>query len=293
MEKKTIFTQIIILLIVMVCNTMSVWSVMTVRVDNAGSLSSVLSSGDEEVKITGVINGTDVKYLRQRIEDGTLSSMDLSEVKIVSGGESYDGTHYTSNDTIGDNMFSNFSQLKHVDLPTSVVYIASNAFSRSGLKKVVIPNSVREVGMDAFAYCKSLDTVLVGSKVKSLGQGVFYSSSVKVAYVLSTGIPQITYYLFSSKPDIIVYSEMENDYKDSSWSEFGTIKGGLEEFYSRDQDPATLLCAKFTAYFNDAACTDLKDEYKAMSDNALFMTMQNDELTDDLIAIALKIKNDD
>ena len=293
MEKNTIFTQIIILLIVMVCNTMSVWSVMTVRVDNAGSLSSVLSSGDEEVKITGVINGTDVKYLRQRIEDGTLSSMDLSEVKIVSGGESYDGTHYTSNDTIGDNMFSNFSQLKHVDLPTSVVYIASNAFSRSGLKKVVIPNSVREVGMDAFAYCKSLDTVLVGSKVKSLGQGVFYSSSVKVAYVLSTGIPQITYYLFSSKPDIIVYSEMENDYKDSSWSEFGTIKGGLEEFYSRDQDPATLLCAKFTAYFNNAACTDLKDEYKAMSDNALFMTMQNDELTDDLIAIALKIKNDD
>lgn len=293
MEKKTFFTLIIILLIVMVCNTMSVWSIITVRVDNAGSLSSVLSSGDDEVKITGVINGTDVKCLRQRIDEGTLSSLDLSEVKIVSGGESYDGTHYTSNDTIGANMFSNFSQLKHVDLPTSVVYIATNAFSRSGLKKVVIPNSVREVGMDAFAYCKSLDTVLIGSKVKSLGQGVFYSSSVKVAYVLSTGIPQITYYLFSSTPNIIVYSEMENDYKDSDWSEFGTIKGGLEEYYSREQDSATILRAKFAAYFNDAACTEMKDEYKAMNDNALFMRMQNDELTDDLIEIALKIKNDD
>lgn len=271
----------------------SLWAETVVDVQQPGTLSSLLTSMDKEVRLTGSINGSDIKYLREQIADGNISSLNLSDASIVSGGDAYDGTNRTANDTIGTGMFSEFSSLKYVDLPKSVVYIASNSFSQSGLKKVVIPDNVKEVGMDAFAYCYSLDTVVVGRKVKNLGQGVFYGSSVKVAYVMPMAIPQITYYLFSSDPEIMVYSEMEKDYGESDWSQFGTVKGGLEEYYTQVQDPATILRAKFGVYFKDDACTVLKDDYKAMSDSDLSAAMRNDEISDDLIAIAVKVKNED
>ena len=151
----------------------SLWAETVVDVQQPGTLSSLLTSMEKDVRLTGSINGSDIKYLREQIADGNISSLNLSDASIVSGGDAYDGTNRTANDTIGTGMFSEFSSLKYVDLPKSVVYIASNSFSRSGLKKVVIPDNVKEVGMDAFAYCYSLDTVVVGRKVKNLGQGVF------------------------------------------------------------------------------------------------------------------------
>lgn len=273
-----------------ICGISSLWAETVVDVQQAGSLSSLLTSMEKEVRLTGYINGSDVKYLREQINGGNITSLNLSDVSIVSGGDAYDGTNRTANDTIGTGMFSEFSSLKYVDLPKSVVYIASNSFSRSGLKKVVIPDNVKEVGMDAFAYCYSLDTVVVGRKVKNLGQGVFYGSSVKVAYVMPMAIPQITYYLFSSDPEIMVYSEMEKDYGESDWSQFGTVKGGLEEYYTQDIDPSITLRSLMNVYFADNACTELKSEYASMDDATLTQTMTSDGVTDDLINIALKVK---
>ena len=115
-------------------------------------------------------------------------------------------------------------------LPKSITRIESNAFARSGLKEIYIPESVTSIGGDAFAYCEQLTRVVIGSKVKTMDQGVFYSSAVKEAYVKALTPPSIALYLFSSKPVIHVYAKSLAAYKASPWAEFGTIVGDLDNY---------------------------------------------------------------
>ena len=93
---------------------------------------------------------------------------------------------------------------------------------------IVIPDKVTTVGGDAFAYCDQLTTVVVGERVKTMEQGVFYDSKVKNVYVKAHTPPTVNDYLFSSKPLIHVYSSDLAAYKASRWAEFGTIVGELE-----------------------------------------------------------------
>lgn len=274
------------------CVHPSVWAINTVQLEEAGTLPSVFSAGEREVKILGDLNGTDIRYLRQLIDNQTVTSLDLSEANIVEGGESYDGDHRTGNDTIGESMFSGCSSLRHVVLPRSADVIMPNAFSRSGLRTIEIPDNVVEVGMDAFAYCYELDTAVVGKRVSSLGQGVFYNSSVKEAYIKSSIVPNITYYLFSSEPNLHVYSEMLGDYEASDWSQFGALVGDLETFFPQEEDPSAVVNAQIGTYFEDGACTVLKPAYASMTDEELAQTMADGGLPDYFVDIALKIKND-
>ena len=105
------------------------WAQTEVNVDKAGTLSSLLPSSEKELKVTGSINGTDVKYLRQLINEGNVTSLDLSEVKIVSGGVAYYESYKTENDVIGECMFRECAKLRDIVLPSSVNAIQTNAFS--------------------------------------------------------------------------------------------------------------------------------------------------------------------
>ena len=270
-----------------ICGISSLWAETVVDVQQAGSLSSLLTSMEKEVRLTGYINGSDVKYLREQINGGNITSLNLSDVSIVSGGDAYYEDYKTSDGIIGDYMFNQCGNLEHVVLPNNISEISSKAFSRTGLKKIEIPDNVSTLGFDAFAYCSSLDTVVLGKKVKTLNQGVFYGSSVKKAYVRTSFIPAISYYLFSSSPTICVYSDLMDDFIDSDWNEFGTIVGELETIYAQDIDPSITLRSLMNVYFADNACTELKSEYASMDDATLTQTMTSDGVTDDLINIAL------
>lgn len=263
----------------------SVWAVTEIHVETAGTLSSLLTSTDKELKVTGVINGTDVKYIRELVTAGTVTSLDWSEVSIVSGGEAYDGTHTTENNVIGEKMFYEFTKLQKMLLPMSVKTIQTNAFARSGLKSIDIPNSVTQIGGDAFAYCSSLETVVLGKKVTQLNQGVFYSSAVKTAYVKPLTPPNTPAYLFSSSPKIYVYNASLADYKASGWKNYGTIYGNLEDYYPMEADPSTI-------FFEDAACTQLKPEYQELSDSLLTVAMTEAGMPEYMVTIALKVKNE-
>lgn len=69
-------------LVVALCFSMSVWADTEVNVEVAGTLSSILSASDSKLKVTGVINGTDAKYLRQLVTSGGVTSLDLSGRRI-------------------------------------------------------------------------------------------------------------------------------------------------------------------------------------------------------------------
>ena len=292
--KKTFYTNSIRLLVagLMFLGQTSLWAVTEINVETAGTLSSLLTSTDKELKVTGVINGTDIKYMRELVTAGTVTSLDWSGVSIVSGGEAYDGTHTTQNNVIGEKMFYEFSKLQAMVLPTTLKSIQTNAFARTGLKSIDIPNNVTTLGGDAFAYCSSLENVVIGQKVVTLNQGVFYSSAVKNAYLKPLTPPSTSAYLFSSSPKIYVYNDVLADYKASSWKDFGTIYGNLESYYPMELDPNTIAKMQYGNYFEDAAATQLKPEYQEMNDTLLTETLTAVGMPEYMINIALKVKNE-
>ena len=281
-----------LLLTALICfGQTNLWALTEINVETAGTLSTLLTSTDKELKVTGVINGSDIKYIRSLVNAGKVTSLDWSGVRIVSGGEAYVGNYKTSNDIVGEQMFYECSKLEAIVLPTTVTTIQTNAFSRTGLKAIDIPGSVTKIGGDAFAYCGSLETVVIGKNVKQLDQGVFYSSAVKTAYVKPVTPPSVPAYLFSSNPKIYVYSGALADYKASGWKDYGTILGGLENYYALEADPTTIaktLCGNF---FDDAACTQLKPEYQEMSDSLLTVRMTEVGMPEYMVNIAIKVKN--
>ena len=269
----------------------SLWAVTEIHVETAGTLSSLLTSTENELKVTGSINGTDIKFIRGLVTAGTVTGLDWSGVRIVSGGEAYTGSFKTANDVIGEQMFYECANLQQMILPATLTAIQTNAFARTGLKAIDIPSTVTTLGGDAFAYCGSLEKVVIGKKVKQLNQGVFYSSNVKTAYVKPMTPPSVPGYLFSSNPKIYVYTPALSDYKASDWTTVGTIYGGLENTYPMEADPNTIakqLCGNF---FEDAACTVLKAEYQAMSDEELTAAFTQVGMPEYMVSIALKVKN--
>ena len=196
----------------------NLWAVTEIHVETAGTLSSLLTSTDKELKLTGSINGTDIKFIRELVSAGTVTSLDWSGVRIVSGGEAYTGSFKTANDVIGEQMFYECANLQQMILPATLTAIQTNAFARTGLKAIDIPSTVTRLGGDAFAYCGSLEKVVIGKKVTQLNQGVFYSSNVKTAYVKPMTPPSVPGYLFSSNPKIYVYTPALSDYKASDWT---------------------------------------------------------------------------
>ena len=267
-------------------------AVTEIHVETAGTLQTLLTTTDKELKVTGAINGTDIKYIRSLVSAGTVTSLDWSEVRIVSGGEAYTESYTTANDVVGEKMFYECPKLQAMVLPSTVTSIQTNAFARTGLKAIDIPGTVTTLGGDAFAYCGSLETVVIGKKVKNLGQGVFYSSAVKTAYVKPTTPPSTPAYLFSSSPKIYVYTHVLADYKASSWKSYGTITGGLENYYALEADPNTIAKMLCGNYFEDAACTQLKPEYQAMSDEELTAVLTEVGMPELMITTALKVKNE-
>lgn len=106
--------------------------------------------------ISGDMNGSDFRFLRYLTgapllsgENPVSSSVEelfLSDVNIVEGGESYDGSRYTENNIITTRMFSGCSKLK----------------------SVILPNSTTEIKRDAFASCPVLESFNVPYEVSKL-----------------------------------------------------------------------------------------------------------------------------
>ena len=282
-----------LMLALFICFTANwAWADTEVNVETAGTLSTLLTETETSLKLTGSINGTDVKYLRELITNGKVNSLDLSGVNIVSGGVAYYQIFKTKDNVIGESMFQDCKNLKTIVLPTNIKSINSLAFSSSGITKIDIPNSVTYTGFDAFAYCENLATVVIGNRVKSMEQGAFYGSNVKNVYVKAVYPPEIYSYMFTSSPRICVYTISLEDYKDSEWKNCGTLVGKLENTYPMEEDPNTNAKTKAGDFFEDAACTQLKDAYQAMTDEDLTAALTEAGMPEMMISTALKVKND-
>lgn len=79
---------------------------------------------------------------------------------------------------IGEGVFSESSELNTVHFGKNLEIIGRGAFCDSKIKTVKIPDSVTEIGDNAFSFC-SIKKLTIGKNVKSIGKFAFYAIEAK------------------------------------------------------------------------------------------------------------------
>lgn len=166
-----IMKNMLFIIATMLCCCLKVFSQatsLTVDCQTPGWLSSMINYGDqqtlENIKVTGFINGTDIKFIRELNLNRSLSGViDLEEANIVSGGEAYGhfstgfNSSYnptTEDNTITDYMFANLNPIRKVILPCSITGFSS---IHNGLYQQFVSTSV--------------DTLVINGVMENIGIG--------------------------------------------------------------------------------------------------------------------------
>lgn len=148
-----------------------------VNLTEAGTLQNKIAYSEKylitNLKIIGEINGTDLclirdmagSYVTGEKTPGKLSILDLSETKIVEGGDYYytdyfEDKQYTKNDTLGNWTFAWCKSLTTVIIPTSIAAIGRGTFSGcTELTSIYMYSTefltIGFIGEDAFKGCNA------------------------------------------------------------------------------------------------------------------------------------------
>ena len=198
---------------------------ITINLDKAGTLPNKIASSEmykiTNLKIIGEINGTDWNMIREMAgrdnrgygTEGKLSVLDLSEAKIVKGGDSYypGDNCYTSNDEIGEKAFTDCSRLTSLTLPVGITSIGYDAFAYcSGLTSLTLPAGITSIGEYAFSRCSGLTSLTLPAGITSIDKYAFSGCSRLTSLTLPAGITSIGEFAFSycsGLTSIYVYAE--------------------------------------------------------------------------------------
>ena len=210
-----------------------------VTLDKAGDLSKKIKDTEKftitSLIVSGSINSDDVRFLREMAgrdmdgneTDGKLSSLDLSDAKIVKGGGNYIKvkrrmfTRYysiTENDVVGFYMFYNCRSLTSLKLPKTVKRIELYAMQYcKSLQKCTLPESLSEINDKAFANT-NLSEVTFPASLTSIKSKVFYEcSNLKTLRFTSSSVPTFGQDVFedcSKLEKVYVPKASLNEYKE-------------------------------------------------------------------------------
>ena len=198
---------------------------ITIKLDEAGTLPDKIGSSRmykiTNLKIIGEINGTDWNMIREMAgrdnrgygTEGKLSVLDLSEAKIVKGGDSYypGDNCYTSNDEIGEKAFTDCSGLTSLTLPAGITSIGDDTFyGCSGLTSLTLPAGITSIDKYAFSGCSGLTSLTLPAGITSIDKYAFSGCSRLTSLTLPAGITSIGEFAFSycsGLTSIYVYAE--------------------------------------------------------------------------------------
>ena len=258
---------------------------VTITLEQPGTLSQEISTSDKyritNLKVKGEINGTDLRFIREMAgvsvtgekTDGELANLDLSEAKIVSGGDyyyqDYNATkYYTKDDEIGVGFFSKCKGLKAITLPGNLKSVGESAFDDCySLETLNLPSGITSIGNKAFGGCLSLTSVTLPSELISIGDRAFWccrrltsldlpSSLTTVGEEAFAGCSQLTSLtLHSGLTNIKVYNLLvDNDLKDVRY----IIDSDLETYLQSNHPIIYDIRCGIKYYLNDQEITTLE-----------------------------------
>ena len=168
----------------------------------------------ESIKLSGFINANDIAMLRDMAgiivdkegnvthTNGRLAEIDMAEVELVPGPDSYYYGEYRQG-IIEDKLrlprgiFAGCENLRSVVLPSSIEIIEDEAFFRcSRLEHCPINDAVRFINMAAFEECTSLRDVQFGQNLSMIGGRAFYNCPIEKINIPDgvTGIEKFAFY---------------------------------------------------------------------------------------------------
>ena len=80
---------------------------------------------------------------------------------------------------LDEETFCECKNLKRIEIPKAVEYIGAKCFNDSGIEKITLPSTLREIGENVFNTCPNLKTIWV-EKGCTLDIKAFVDENVKV-----------------------------------------------------------------------------------------------------------------
>lgn len=166
-----------------------------------GSLVGKLPEEEKTITITEngttEVNATDGKAMTKVVVT-TNVAIDNKVGQIVDGSI----TELTAGDLEGatklrDSIFSQYSSLTKVAIPSSVISIGNEAFYNCrSLTDITIGNDVTSIGESAFYGCSSLTSVTIPNSVKTVGNYMFYECNKLANVVIGNSVTAISNNMF-------------------------------------------------------------------------------------------------
>lgn len=225
-----------------------------VTLDKAGTLKDILGENYLDIislKIIGPINGDDVNTLRHMLgfmKNGKLTTIDLSEASVVSGGEymtySIDDGAYCRYQTyanrLGECAFATCQNLKIIKLPKDLTNIESEAFRGcTNLNSIDLPKGITGIGSGAFQNCTNLETIDLPEGIEIIGSKTFRGCSSLKSIVIPDNVRGIRYEAFyncNSLTYINVPKNVEAIYSyafaECDSLEYVCLGNGVQDIYS-------------------------------------------------------------
>lgn len=143
----------------------------SILLEEAGALASLLGPrvAMEKLVISGLMNGDDFRFLRlllgakvpgdQGVESA-VREVDLTDVSIVEGGGTYDGSRFIEANVISTDLFGDCILLRDIELPASATRMARDAFAGcSALQSLTVPAGI--AALLPSAGCTALQAIEV------------------------------------------------------------------------------------------------------------------------------------
>ena len=224
---------------------------ITVKLEKAGTLRDKIGSTKRDkitnLKIIGEINGSDWRVIREMAgrsyyndgTDGKLAILDLSEAKIVRGGDYYYYDYeefYTHDNELGTHAFYGCRGLTSLTLPSGLTSIGSWAFTGcSGLTSLSLPSGLTSIGVGAFSGCSGLTSLSLSSGLTSIGDVAFSGcSGLTSIYVYAEKMPKLGTNMFdgcdAKKCTVYVPKGTYDDYWLSEFGYFDRVSSSMFQY---------------------------------------------------------------
>ena len=150
---------------------------------------------------------------------------------VIPSDFTYDGINY-SVVAIDNAAFAYCTNLTSVIIPNSVNDIGYEAFANSSITNINIPDNVESIGHRAFEECQALTTITIGKGLKKIGENAFNNcSNLKSVTIDANAIVSADYYTPSQSLCCIFGSHVEEFIIGESVTKIG--KYALAENYYR------------------------------------------------------------